>query len=284
MTRLEILVRLGLCVLLTRLIASCGSDLGDCDAAAAAELVYSQNGLVATKGQALTHDSCGNAAHCHSAAATGAARYGAPAHLNFDLLPVPTGWPKLIENREEAWDLVESGHMPPGSNGRKVTGDNGWSFALDRSEDAPKLPPLSSMAGKAAFRNWLACGAPLVNATSVPAWVSAGDTTPVTADFDSIYQRVLRPNCATTGCHNAAASGSLAMLDTCSAYQALLQSGACGRERMKPGDTSSLLLDKLESRMPSCGGPMPPIGPLPGENVAAIRSWISAGAPAPDCP
>jgi len=45
-----------------------GEDLGECDLAAAEEMVFSQQGLVATKGQALLHDTCGNGAFCHSSA------------------------------------------------------------------------------------------------------------------------------------------------------------------------------------------------------------------------
>jgi hypothetical protein len=270
---------------LTALLGACSDDIGDCDEVAAAELVYSQDGLVATKGQAIAHDSCGNGAFCHSAAAEGAARYGAPVSLNFDLLPRPTGWPSLIDHRAEAWEQVESGHMPPGAAGLEVLGDNGWSFAVDGDERAGKLAPLSQRAGKAVFRNWLACGAPLVNDTQLPSWVRAGSAEPLppNSDFESIYQTILRGRCASAGCHNTAAAGKLAMVDACGAYEALLESGSCGQPRVKAGDTSSLLLDKLETREPSCGGPMPPTAALPAELVDVLRNWIGEGAKAPSC-
>jgi hypothetical protein len=35
--------------------------------------------------------------------------------------------------------------------------------------------------------------------------------------------------------------------------------------------------------MPRCGAPMPPAGQLPGIELAAIRRWVEAGAPARNC-
>src|SRR5689334_24395405 len=93
--------------------SACGSDLGAADEAAAEELVYGRGGLVATKGQALVHDSCGNAAFCHSSTAKGKRRFGAPADLNFDMLPAPTGWPVIVDHRDEIWSIVLDGDMPP---------------------------------------------------------------------------------------------------------------------------------------------------------------------------
>src|SRR5262245_25829433 len=77
------------------------SELGACDPEAAEQLVYGRGGLIATKGQALVHDSCGNAAFCHSAGATGHARFGAPAGMDFDMLPAPKGWISLSDHRDE---------------------------------------------------------------------------------------------------------------------------------------------------------------------------------------
>jgi hypothetical protein len=53
--------------------------------------------------------------------------------------------------------------------------------------------------------------------------------------------------------------------------------------RVRPGDPNSLLLDKLSSDMPICGGSMPPTGPLPDADVAAIRAWVVGGAAPPKC-
>jgi hypothetical protein len=261
--------------------AGCGSNLGDCNQAAAEELVYSSSGLVATKGQALVHDSCGNGAFCHSSAATGDARHGAPAGMNFDMLPAPTGWPELMDRRDAAWSLIDSGQMPPGKAGAEVQGDNGWTFAVNADANSEKLEPISTDQGKAAVRNWLACGAPLVNETKQPAWVKP--VAPRTHDFDTIYKTIIARSCAIGGCHNESAAGKLSMTDACSAYQALLIAGPCSMKRVRPGDADSLLLDKLQSATPRCGGSMPPTGRLDASSIDAVRAWIVAGAPGPQC-
>jgi hypothetical protein len=265
------------------LAAGCGNSLGDCDHAAAEELVYSSNGMVATKGQALIHDSCGNSAFCHSSAATGDARYGAPAGMNFDMLPAPTGWPELVDRREHGWDLIESGDMPPGEAGEKVLGDSGWTFDVTHTDPELKLQPLSTKEGKGAVRNWLACGAPLVSQTKTPQWAQAVPEANKPRDFDAIYKTIIAHSCALGGCHNESAAGQLSMSDVCTAYQGLLTAGPCSMSRVRPGDPNSLLLDKLSSDMPVCGGRMPPTGPLPDADVAAIRAWVVGGAAPPKC-
>lgn len=282
------LTNLVVCCMLGGVLAhGCGDDLGECDRAAAEEVVFSRDGLVATKGQALIHDSCGNGAYCHSSAAKLDDRYGAQAGLNFDMLPVPNGWPEVMENRDEIWEVVLDGDMPPDAAGRKVRGDGKWMFDYRRPEGAPELAALSTHAGKAALRNWLACGAPLVSQTRLPEWARAasGSATPNANDFDSIYETVLRGTCAAAGCHNMSAAGELRMLDACNAYESLMQTGPCGRLRVKAGDASSFLLNKISGGKVECGGQMPPTGPLPVNSVMAIRAWVLAGAPAPkDCP
>lgn len=271
-------------------LAGCGNDLEECDRAAAEEIVFSRQGLVATKGQALMHDSCGNGAFCHSAAATGDSRHGVPASMNFDVLPVPTGWPKIMEKRDDIWDEVLSGHMPPGDKGAEVLGDGEWMFDY-RREDGVHLPKLSTRDGKAALRNWLACDAPLVSQTMLPVWTrqrsSSGglDAGPdEVVDFDAIYTGILKPYCAVAGCHNSSAAGTLVMQDACGAYKALKQSGPCGMPRITPGDAGSLLINKLEASTPRCGDKMPPTGQLATVDVLAIRNWIANGATGPaDC-
>ena len=154
-------------------LAACGDGLGECQELAAAELVFGRHASVATKGQALTHDSCGAGAFCHSVNATGAERFGAPAGMNFDMMPAPTGWLDLFGLRSKAWDLVKNDHMPPGEIGHDKVGDGAWIFDFGRRDGFPQLPPLSTKAGKAAFRNWLACGAPVVKHARLPEWSQA---------------------------------------------------------------------------------------------------------------
>jgi hypothetical protein len=286
---------LALLACLPACLSACGDELGDCDQQAARELVYGRNGLVATKGQALMHDACGNAAFCHSTGAQGDERFGAPATLDFDMLP-PTGWPKVVEDRGEIWSAVTDGAMPPGERGKSALGDGDWRFDAQRREGADKLPALSTAEGKAAFRNWLACGAPVVSATRVPTWAQApnggdddGGVEPGGAPtWTRVHTEVIAPSCALAGCHNASGakgSGMLDMSDLCKARAALLDKGPCGEPRVKPGDAGSLLLDKIESEKPRCMGRMPPpLGGLPQRSIELVRAWVVAGAEAPECP
>jgi hypothetical protein len=269
-------------------VVGCDSELGDCNQPAAQELVYGRSGLVATKGQALMHDSCGNAAFCHSRGASGDARYGAPHGLDFDMLPSPGGWDAVREHEADVWSVVEDGEMPPRGVGQKTQGDGDWVFDAERGPGARRLPKLASEEGKAALRNWLACGAPVVEQTKVPDWaLPTSDAGAVSlVDWREIHTTVIAPSCAIGGCHDQSAAGKLVLLDACDAYDSLRAAGSCGPVRLAPGDTSSLLLDKLESSTPSCGPlrmPPPPLAPLPDEIIAALRQWVMSGAPAAEC-
>ncbi len=269
-------------------VGACADDLGKCDPQAASEVVYSSQGLAATKGQALVHDSCGQGVFCHSAAATRAARYGAPAGMNFDTLPSPLGWPNIIDRRDAIWKAVRNGTMPPGSIGQRKLGHTVWTVDIGLSKQAPQLPEMSTTAGKAVLRNWLACGAPIVAATRVPSWAQpsvldgdGGASGP--PDWSEIFNDVVKPSCATSGCHDVSSSGHLSMVDECSAYNHLLEPGLCGVKRLIPGDSSSLLVSKLSASKPSCGGVMPPTGLLPSAVVNQIAAWVETGAPAMHC-
>lgn len=277
---------------LLALCACGGSELGECDEPAARELVYSASGMVATKGQALAHDTCGNGVFCHSAAARGGERHGAPGGMDFDMLPSPRGLAALLERADEAWGAVESGEMPPRGPTSAVLGDGRWSVSIDGDPGAPALPPLTSVQGKAIFRNWLACGAPTVTETLLPPW-----SRPPSDPFDGgaapsgqdIYRAILAPKCALAGCHNAgSAAGGLALRDACQSRAALLGQGACGERYVRPGDADgSFLMNKLEADAPRCGGPMPPPshgGRLPEAYRSAIAAWIDGGAEVEGCP
>jgi hypothetical protein len=295
------LARLALALGLVAAGSSCKPDLGACDLPAAEELVYGRGDLVATKGQALMHDSCGNAAFCHSKNAKGSNRHGAPSGLDFDMLPLPTGWPAVEDHDSAIWSAVHGNSMPPGGIGAKVQGDGDWLFDPARAPGSRKLPLVVTSAGKAIVRNWLACGAPVVDKTHVPPWAVPGNGggagtgtvdgdggagTDVLADWAGIYTTVIGPSCALAGCHGTTGAGGLVMTDACSAYKSLKTAGDCSRPRVVPGDVSSPLLDKLSSDTPSCGVlrmPPPPLSPLPTDVIANIRAWVQHGAPAAHC-
>jgi hypothetical protein len=268
------------------LAPACGEDLGECDRAAAQQLVYGQNGVVATKGQALMHESCGGAAFCHSASAAGKNRFGAPGDMNFDMLPRPTGWPEAIEHRDDIWKVVLDGSMPPRELAKRTVSAGQWSFDREHAPGTTVLPALTTREGKAALRNWLACDAPVVADTRVPSWAlpPSPDGGVADSDWNDIFQAIVMPRCATAGCHDSPAAGQLVLVDECQAYQQLLADGPCGgMPRLLPGDADSYLLDKLEAKTPRCGAAMPPSGQLPGIELGAIRRWVEAGAPAQNC-
>jgi hypothetical protein len=203
--------------------------------------------------------------------------------LNFDMLPRPSGLARVLDLRDGIWSSIEDGLMPP--KGFTVS-DGDWTFSVFRSDDEPRLPSLSTTEGKAALRNWLACGAPVVTDTHVPEWASPGGGTG-DGSWQDLYGRLIGPRCATAGCHDArgaALSGMLDLSQACTAHRALLQSGACGEPRVKPGDASSLLVDKIESETPRCGARMPPSGSFSEAEAASVRTWVMSGALAPECP
>jgi hypothetical protein len=282
----EGLVRFGLFTALSLSLAAswlgaCSSELGKCDdREAARQIVYGPNGSVATKGQALMHESCGQAAFCHSSAAKETQRKGAPHGMNFDMLPSPKGLAEVLDRADSIWDQVDDGQMPPKSY---PLGDALWTYSPAHSMDEPHMPKLPSREAKGILRNWLACGAPVVTDSRVPDWAEAQA---VEASWDSIYA-LFSNSCALAGCHDAKSatvSGHLDLSDKCAAYNALQMSGTCGMTRLTPGDAdASFLVTKLEKDQPGCGSRMPTGGVFKQNQLDAIRMWIQDGAQAPGC-
>jgi hypothetical protein len=265
-------------------LSACGSELGECDREAANELVYSSTWKVATKGQALMHDSCGNASFCHSAGARGPERVGAPFGMDFDMLPLAKGWPEVVDQREEIWRTVDQESMPPDGVGKEKQGNGDWSFDHWRRKDSERLPGLHTSTGKAAMRNWLACGAPVLKETEVPLWARPTADTDL-ADWSGIHQTLIKGRCATGGCHNAGTrAGGLDLTDECLGYQALFEnSESCGgAPRLTAPDLNSSFFQQL-ARQSTCGDPMPPDDPLTEPELQVIREWIVGGALAKNC-
>jgi hypothetical protein len=297
-------------------LAGCRAELGECDKRAAEEIVYSREGLVATKGQALLHDSCGRGSTCHAAAATGKNRLGAPSGLDLDVLPRPSKLAKVLQQREEIWEQVSSELMPPRGH---VVADGEWSFDRSRPEKAPFLAGLATTEGKAALRNWLACGAPSVADGKVPAWARQTEpTVSAVASEWSELQQTLRRTCTAAGCHDgssdpsipewastpigsapaasfpdAAVPGMLSIpfaAGECAVYKWLLyRRDACGERLVVGGDpAASSLVDRLESERPRCGASMPPREHMVEAHVLSalaqqVRGWVERGAYAPQC-
>lgn len=262
--------------------AGCGTDLGECKepwdvSSTNAAYVYlgdtngdgqQQRNEWTWPGQDAVNVTCAGG-RCHSALASGKAREGAPAGLDFDaplmgtsqdVVPLAAqGIANIRENADSIWEEVDDGTMPP-------SGAN---------------PDRESV------RNWLACGAP-ANAPRVEI--------PTGADYSSVYAGLAN---ACMACHTEAVKASFGNFsigaDVCESYALIVNqpstSTACaGRTLVVPGDPdNSFMLQKMTGT-PQCGAPMPLNGmpPLETSNPAtfnAMRDWILAGAPKPDvCP
>ncbi len=109
-----------------------------------------------------------------------------------------------------------------------------------------------------------------------------GDGVTFTAIYDDI---LIGQGCNTSSCHGANA-GNLQMTTRDEAYASLVGAPASGfacaevdLDRVVPGDPeASLLMNKIETATPLCGGPMPPGGSLSPEDIARVRRWIEDGA------
>ena len=262
---------------LALLLAGCGADLGECDMTKLGG--NSTQGMLAPHdGQRVINGSCANGS-CHSETATGKARNGAPAGLDFDVLPGSTneldvqravrGGGVVHNEMEEMWELIDSGAMPP----------EGKRAALSSTE-------------KESVRNWLACGAEVV---AVPSTMG-----PVGPDLTQIHA-ALGDTCK--ACHTAGPDNNFMSGDACAMFNSLVGKTSMSADGCKstgmmlvvPGQPDqSLFLKKLlvqsaTEKVP-CGMTMPFGNPMPlaASNpalVESIRMWIAAGALKPaGCP
>jgi hypothetical protein len=179
----------------------CGEDVGACpsDSAGMTKGAGYDTVVVGSQvqygGQAIINQSCANGI-CHSSAAKGEARHGAPADLNFDLRPVGESGVessattngrtvaklkeaevrglrerqrKVFEERNSIWQQVKDGEMPPSGM-----------FAAFRKLasifDSDELTPctrvtngygdITTKASQDILRTWLACSVPIVEVNS----------------------------------------------------------------------------------------------------------------------
>ncbi|MBX3272068.1 MAG: hypothetical protein KF729_17515 [Sandaracinaceae bacterium] len=284
-------------------LVGCAPELGACDGTGALRVAYDPDGLAMYEGQAQLVRSCGAGAFCHADSIAPGARQGVPAELDFDVrLAAPDGRVEPAEiarltrgqfrallHRHAIWGAVSAGTMPPGG----VAGAAALEAAppFTDAELAP-LPGLETPEGRAVLRNWLACGAPVVERPrprddGLPSdgQVVAGlDRTPPEPVWSELYARVVAPRCASSACHGSERESELDLRGEAGSLAALRAregSGECGGggRLIVPGDPdASLLVQKLEGA-PSCGARMPVGAPLAPTTVAAFRAWVAAGAP-----
>jgi methionine-rich copper-binding protein CopC len=115
-----------------------------------------------------------------------------------------------------------------------------------------------------------------------PISTGGGSGGPVTADFQSIQDNVFTPICSK--CHIGAGAPEGLQLDAAHSYNLLVGTPSAEQPallRVKPGDPdNSYMVRKIEGLPGITGGQMP-LGetPLPQATIAAIRQWITNGAP-----
>lgn len=302
-----------LSILAAMLLAACTPELGACDADRATRVAYfPADGSSAYEGQALMIASCGGADLCHGADAIGSRRRGVPVGLELDVRLASTtaladdaeharlerGRELVVQHAGRILEALDHGTMPPAA----IEPDE-LSASYLSSAGSP-LPPIRSPEAREILRNWLACGAPVVERTvahpeGVPAVVvPALDVPPIQPTWPSIFREVLLARrCGNRYCHGDAAAADVGLhideRDCDATHRALVgarASGAhCGggptaRTLVTPGDAaSSILLDKLTPGSRVCGDPMAALRPV---DLEAIRAWIDEGAPscaAPPC-
>jgi mono/diheme cytochrome c family protein len=301
-------------------------DLGKCTDPQNGRVPVFVDQRIQYAGQAIMNKAC---ASCHGSNATGGVRVGAPKGLDFDLVPLEATsvtmvggetvgttdnaalmsglrrrQRKVFDLRELIWEQVDKGLMPPSgvgdgfknaSPGKKVAVMGGGNCTFME----PGYGGVNSGATKKALKQWLACGAPIVemNSPMIPKPVggTVGDQYPsckqdLEPTFDNIYNMVLKGNCAIQGCHTAGAAGAggFDLGDIDLAYMEMLGDGSgaassCnGAKMVVPGKPEeSYLLAKLGysgTPLTKCGIPMPPTGMLPEDTLQLIADWIMAGA------
>jgi len=249
--------------------------------------------------------SCGGANLCHGADAVGERRRGVPVGLELDVRLASTtseaddaelarlrrGRDLVVQHAGSILRTLDLGAMPPAA----IEPDELSASYLSAS-GAP-LPPIRSPEAREVLRNWLACGAPVVERTSAHpegaprVVVPRADVPPIQPTWASIFRDVLvARRCGNRYCHGDATSDAVGLhvdaTDCDATYDALVGARASGehcgdgpstRTLVTPGDAaSSVFLDKLTPESGVCGDPMAALRP---EDLDAIRAWIEDGAP-----
>ena len=256
-------VRAMLCAACVIASAGCGPDLGECDES----MLGGMEPNTPHHGQALVAERCASS-RCHSETAKGAARNGAPAGLNFDVVAgsnsddeqkkTERGESTVHEYKEAMWAEIDEGSMPPRDLGT----------------------PLNA-AEKETVRNWLACGAPAIKGVAA-----------VTGNTLEAAYPALQMQCLSCHANATKAAGEGFVLgesgDACSAYRNIVGKASitsqCKDKSMQivvaGNPDASLIVRKLEGTQ-TCGDPMPYGSKGLGASsdvVQTLRAWITAGA------
>ncbi len=177
--------------------------------------------------------------------------------------------------------LVDPGHPESSLLLRRMDG-------TQAADEGGSMPPAGALAGAAIddVRAWIAGGAPTTCEGGVPD-VGVGADATVGADVGlpvgdgpwCVASHVLVSRCAQ--CHNA--QGNSPDLTAAAVANVVFEASATHPERpfIVPGlPAASLLYRKVDgSQAADEGGDMPPAGHIPAGELAALQTWIEAGAP-----
>lgn len=320
--------------------AGCEDDLGKCDETKARTLVINGEGQALYAGQAVLNDSCA-AGQCHSSSAKGSDRQGAPAGLDFDLQPaavvppageggVPSAGLSLnskqlsnlranqrivFDEREEIWEQIQDGLMPPdgiGENYRKAVPGGDVTVAGSTCKRGDEdVSPISKGSTKTILRNWLACGAPVVEASNASVPVSTlmqdpagrpgtvGQQMPFCKDcdapvtFDELYDNVIATSCV-SGCHTKDVAFGDFVIDGIDVAYKVLTEDTGGSEDCNGKDVplvvpgkpeESYIIAKMGGKdapmLTLCGATMPYGQAVLECGVKQMARWIKDGAKGP---
>jgi len=302
-------------------LTACTDGVGSCDDPRKGQDTVLVGGVVQYGGQAILNTAC--ATGCHASTARGSARNGAPAGLDFDLRPLaqeellvrvaedggmPSDSPNgggvtglrarqraVFEHRELIWQQVRDELMPPDG---KFSAFRVLRAILQTPEDTPcaayaRLAPTTSKSSMDIVRNWLACGAPIVEAVGAPddegpsygtvlQYPSCGEPDPGDAGvvtLEMVQAQVFEPACVF--CHPAPYP-QVSLTSVAESYESLVEdtSEQCnGKPYVMAGDPAqSFLYEIVSEEDPSCSQRMPQGGILSRSQIELIRRWIAGGA------
>ncbi|MFK7989443.1 MAG: hypothetical protein AB8I08_25730 [Sandaracinaceae bacterium] len=245
--------------------------VGSCDPDSARRVVYTEDGEPAFEGQALMIASCGGGGFCHSDAALGEARLGAPVGLDYDVrLAATSAEPEVEEalrlrrdlsralsDRESIWFQVNRMLMPPGGEANASFLDAAPVYEHRNLRTGQRRPvlPLTDPAAREVLRNWLACDLPVVERTvpmrlledgeeelSAVGFTVESQEEPLEPRWSDIYPRYIARRCASGACHDADSPAAELDLSTSeSALANLLAQDAFTGANAECSDAGSLL-------------------------------------------